>query len=172
MKKTEVSFTVNGETYEVNVETNALLLNVLRDDLGLTGTKYGCGMGQCGLCTVLVNGEPVLSCLTLAVAVDGADIVTIEGLSKPDGSLDPIQEAFLDQGAIQCGYCTPGMVIMAKDLLKRKAHPSEMEIREHIEGNLCRCTGYVSIVKAIKSCRKKTSSKAHLSFHRKSPNQE
>ena len=172
MKKTEVSFTVNGETCQVNVETNALLLNVLREDLGLTGAKYGCGMGQCGMCTVLVNGEPVLSCLTLAVAVDGADIVTIEGLSKPDGSLDPIQKAFLDHSAIQCGYCTPGMVIMAKDLLKRKADPSETEIREHIEGNLCRCTGYVSIVKAIKSCRKKTSSKARLSLLRKSPNQE
>jgi len=172
MKKTEVSFTVNGERCEVNVENNALLLNVLREDLGLTGAKYGCGMGQCGMCTVLVNGEPVLSCLTLAVAVDGADIVTIEGLSQPDGSLDPIQEAFLDQSAIQCGYCTPGMVIMAKDLLKRKADPSETEIREHIEGNLCRCTGYVSIVKAIKSCRKKTSSKARLSSHRKRPNQE
>jgi len=155
MKKTEVSFTVNGETHKVNVETNALLLNVLRDDLGLTGPKYGCGTGQCGGCTVLVNGEPVLSCLTLAVAVDRADIVTIEGLSKPDGSLDLIQEAFLDHGAIQCGFCTPGMVILAKDLLKRKAHPSETEIREHIVGNICRCTGYVSIVKAIKSCRKK-----------------
>lgn len=154
MKKKTVNITVNGEPFEAVVETNELLLNVLRDKLGLTGTKYSCGIGQCGSCTVLVNGEPVLSCLYLAVAADGADIVTIEGLSQPDGSLDPVQEAFLDHGAIQCGYCTPGMVVMARDLLNKIPAPSEMEIREHIKGNLCRCTGYVSIVKAIKSCSK------------------
>ncbi len=154
MKKKAVNFTVNGEPCEVLVETNALLLNVLRDELGLTGTKYGCGIGQCGLCTILVNDEPVLSCLTLAVAADGTNIVTSEGLSEPDGSLDRVQEAFLDHGAIQCGYCTPGMVLMARDLLKRNPNPSETEIRDHIRGNLCRCTGYISIVKAIKSCSK------------------
>ncbi|MBM3293463.1 MAG: (2Fe-2S)-binding protein [Candidatus Aminicenantes bacterium] len=152
MKKTEVCLTVNGVTHHLGLSPNALLLNVLRDELGLTGAKYGCGTGQCGLCTVLVNGRAVLSCLTLAVAVDGADIVTVEGLSRPDGSLDPIQEAFLDHGAIQCGYCTPAMVITAKDLLNRNAHPTEPEIREQIEGTLCRCTGYLSIVRAIKSC--------------------
>jgi carbon-monoxide dehydrogenase small subunit len=155
MKKRRVCFTVNGEPREVLVEANALLLSVLREELGLTGTKYGCGIGQCGACTVLVNGEPVLSCLTLAVAVEGADIVTIEGVAKPDGMLDPLQEAFLDQSAIQCGFCTPGMVLMGKDLLGRKPSASETEIREHIKGNLCRCTGYTSIVRAIRSCAEK-----------------
>jgi carbon-monoxide dehydrogenase small subunit len=127
-------------------------MNLLRNEMELTGTKYGCGTGQCGGCTVLVNGEPVLSCLTLALAVDGADILTIEGVAEPDGTLDPIQEAFLDTAAIQCGYCTPGMVLMAKDLLNKNPSPSEDQIREHIKGNLCRCTGYHRIVQAIKSC--------------------
>lgn len=154
MKKKAVNFTVNGEPHEIWVEPNALLLNILRDELGLTGTKYSCGMGQCGSCTVFMNGEPVLSCLTLAIAADGADIVTIEGLAKPDGSLDPVQEAFLDHSAIQCGFCTPGMALMARDLLNTNPRPSESEIREHIKGNLCRCTGYTSIVRAIDSCSK------------------
>jgi len=152
MKGQTVHFTVNGEMHEMMVEPNALLINVLREELGLTGTKYSCGLGQCGSCTVLVNGEPVLSCLTLAVAVDGADILTIEGVAAPAGSLDPLQEAFLDNRAIQCGYCTPGMVLMARDLLNKNPSPTEVEIREHIKGNLCRCTGYNGIVKAIKSC--------------------
>jgi len=150
----KVSFKVNGERQEILVDPNALLVNVLRNELGLTGTKYACGNGQCGACTVLVNGESVLSCLTLAVAVDGADIVTIEGVGRADGTLDPLQEAFLDEGAIQCGYCTPGMVLMGKELLDRNPSPTEREIREHIRGNLCRCTGYFSIVRAILSCRK------------------
>jgi carbon-monoxide dehydrogenase small subunit len=154
MNKKVVNFTVNGEPYEVLVENNTLLLHVLRDELGLTGTKYSCGTGQCGSCTVILNGEPVLSCIFLAVAAEGADIVTIEGLSASDGTLDSVQEAFLDHGAIQCGYCTPGLVLMAKDLLNKNPNPSETDIREHIKGNLCRCTGYVSIVKAIKSCSK------------------
>lgn len=152
MKKEKVSFTVNGESHEVLVEPNALLLNVLRDDLGLTGAKYACGVGQCGGCTVLMNGEAVLSCLVLAVAANGAEIRTVEGLVKPDGTLDPLQEAFLDHSAIQCGFCTPGMVMISKDLLNRNPSPSEKEIREHIRGNLCRCTGYNSIVRAVKSC--------------------
>ena len=152
MKNQTIDVTVNGEKHEILVEPNALLVNVLRDELGLTGTKYGCGTGQCAACTVLVNGESVLSCLTLAVAVDEADIVTIEGLDQPDGSLDPVQEAFLDHGAIQCGFCTPGMAMMGRDLLNKNPDPSESEIREHIKGNLCRCTGYTSIVRAIKSC--------------------
>jgi carbon-monoxide dehydrogenase small subunit len=153
MEKRSVSYTVNGEVTELLVEPNALLINVLRDELYLTGAKYCCGTGQCGGCTVLVNGEPILSCLTLAVAVDGAQILTIEGIAEPDGTLDPIQEAFLDNAAIQCGYCTPGMILMAKDLLNKNPSPSEDQIREHIKGNLCRCTGYHRIVKAIKSCR-------------------
>ena len=135
------------------MEPNTLLMNLLRNEMELTGTKYGCGTGQCGGCTVLVNGEPVLSCLTLAIAVDGADILTIEGVAEPDGTLDPIQEAFLDTAAIQCGYCTPGMVLMAKDLLNKNPSPSEDQIRAHIKGNLCRCTGYHRIVQAIKMCR-------------------
>lgn len=155
MRKKTIQLTVNGETHEIIVEPNALLINVLRDELGLTGTKYGCGIGQCGSCTVLVNGEPVMSCLILAVAVNEANILTIEGLAKPDGILDPVQEAFLDHSAIQCGFCTPGMVLMARDLLNKNPAPSEPEIREHIKGNLCRCTGYTSIVRAIKSCAQK-----------------
>jgi carbon-monoxide dehydrogenase small subunit len=152
MKKEKVSFTVNGEEHELLVEPNALLLNVLRDELGLTGAKYACGVGQCGGCTVLMNGEAVLSCLVLAAAANGAELRTVEGLVKPDGSLDPLQEAFLDHSAIQCGFCTPGMVMISKDLLDRNPSPSEQEIREHIRGNVCRCTGYNSIVRAVKSC--------------------
>jgi carbon-monoxide dehydrogenase small subunit len=152
MRKEKVNFTVNGEEHELLVEPNALLLNVLRDDLGLTGAKYACGVGQCGGCTVLMNGEAVLSCLVLAVAANGAKIQTVEGLVKPDGTLDPLQEAFLDHGAMQCGFCTSGMVMISKDLLNRNPSPSEKEIREHIRGNICRCTGYNSIVRAVKSC--------------------
>lgn len=153
MQKQRIQLRINGEPCEFWVEPNTLLMNLLRNKMELTGTKYGCGTGQCGGCTVLVNGEPILSCLTLALAVDGADILTIEGVAEPDGTLDPIQEAFLDTAAIQCGYCTPGMVLMAKDLLNKNPTPSEDQIREHIKGNLCRCTGYHRIVKAIKSCR-------------------
>lgn len=154
MQKQHIQMRINGESCEFWVEPNTLLMNLLRSEMELTGTKYGCGTGQCGGCTVLVNGEPVLSCLTLALAVDGADILTIEGVAAPDGTLDPIQEAFLDTAAIQCGYCTPGMVLMAKDLLNKNPSPSEDQIREHIKGNLCRCTGYHRIVQAIKSCSK------------------
>ncbi len=152
MQKQHIQMRINGEPCEFLVEPNTLLMNLLRNEMELTGTKYGCGTGQCGGCTVLVNSEPVLSCLTLALAVDGADILTIEGVAAPDGTLDPIQEAFLDTAAIQCGYCTPGMVLMAKDLLNKNPSPSEDQIREHIKGNLCRCTGYHRIVQAIKSC--------------------
>lgn len=152
MQKQHIQMRINGEPCEFWVEPNTLLMNLLRNEMELTGTKYGCGTGQCGGCTVLVNGEPVLSCLTLALAVDGADILTIEGVAAPDGTLDPIQEAFLDTAAIQCGYCTPGMVLMAKALLNKNPSPSEDQIREHIKGNLCRCTGYHRIVQAIKSC--------------------
>lgn len=154
MKKERIHFTVNGESHELLVEPNALLLNVLRDELGLTGAKYACGLGQCGGCTVLMNGGAVLSCLVLAVAADGAEIQTVEGLVRPDGTLDPLQEAFLDHSAIQCGFCTPGMVMISKDLLNRNSSPNEKEIREHIRGNICRCTGYNSIVRAVKSCTK------------------
>lgn len=153
MKK-QITLTVNGVKREMLVAPNELLLNVFRDRLGLTGTKYGCGIGECGSCTVLVDGKPLLSCLTLAISLDGSDIVTIEGISQSDGRLHPIQESFLEHGAVQCGFCTPGMIIMAKNLLDENPKPTEEEIREHIRGNLCRCTGYTQIVKAIQDCSK------------------
>jgi len=150
-----IVLTVNGEDHMLVVEPNELLINVLRSELGLTGAKYGCGTGQCGACTVLVDGEPVLSCITLAVAVDGKEITTIEGVAGADGELDPIQEEFLSENAIQCGFCTPGMILVAKDLLRRNPHPTEDEIRHHIKGNICRCTGYNGIVRAIQNAAKK-----------------
>ena len=154
MKKYTIHLTVNGEKHTLEVYPNALLLNVIREDIGLTGTKYACGTGQCGACTVEVNGEPVLGCMTLAVAVDGAEIKTIEGLAQPDGTLDPLQEAFLDTNAVQCGVCTSGMILIGKDLLNKNPSPSESEIRNHIKGNLCRCTGYNGITRAILKCSK------------------
>ena len=150
-----IVLTVNGEDHMLVVEPNELLINVLRSELGLTGAKYGCGTGQCGACTVLVDGEPVLSCITLAVAVDGKEITTIEGVAGADGELDPIQEEFLSENAIQCGFCTPGMILVAKDLLRRNPHPTEDEIRHHIKGNICRCTGYNGIVRAIQNAAKR-----------------
>jgi aerobic carbon-monoxide dehydrogenase small subunit len=131
------------------VKPNEILLNVLRDRLGLMGTKYGCGIGECGACTVLLDGKAVLSCQTLAFTADGKRITTIEGLER-DGELDPLQQAFIDEGAVQCGYCTPGMILSAKALLDAKPDPSTEEIKQAIRGNLCRCTGYTNIVRAIK----------------------
>jgi len=147
-----IELKVNGVKRELLVAANELLINVLRDRLGLTGTKYGCGIGECCSCTVLVDGTPTLSCLTLAIGLDGSEIVTIEGIGKPDGELDPIQGSFLKHGAVQCGFCTPGMVIMGKALLEENPRPTEKEVREYIRGNLCRCTGYTQIVKAIQDC--------------------
>jgi aerobic-type carbon monoxide dehydrogenase small subunit (CoxS/CutS family) len=145
----KIEFNLNGRRRRVDVEPNQLLLNLIREELGLTGTKYGCGIGVCGACTVLLDGEPVLSCLTLAVEVDGRDVETIEGLGKGE-RLDPLQEAFMEAGAIQCGFCAPGFIMTAKALLKENPEPKEREIREYLKGNLCRCTGYVNIVKAVK----------------------
>ena len=153
MKK-QIELIVNGEKRELLVKPNDLLINILRDQLGLTGTKYGCGIGECGSCTVLLDGEPVLSCLTLAIGLDGSEVLTIEGIAQKDGTLHPIQESFLRNGAVQCGFCTPGMVIMGKAFLDENPHPKEKEIREYIRGNLCRCTGYTQIVKAIQDCTK------------------
>ncbi len=150
MDKHCLNITINGEKYELPVSSNELLVNVIRETVGLTGTKYACGTGQCGACTVIINGEPVLSCLTLAVSADGSEITTIEGVAEPDGTLDPLQDAFLDTNAIQCGFCTPGMVLVARDLLQKMPDPSEDQIRHHIKGNICRCTGYNGIVRAIK----------------------
>ena len=149
MSKQIVKLNVNGEQVELAVDPNELLLNTLRDDLGLTGTKYACGNGQCGACTVMLDGEPVLSCLTLTASVDGSDVETIEGVADPEEGLHPVQEAFLEEEAVQCGFCTPGMILMGKDLVEKKHDCSEQEIREHIKGNICRCTGYNSIVRAI-----------------------
>jgi len=141
---------VNGEDFEVLTEVHKTLLEVLREDLGLTGTKRGCDLGACGACTVLIEGKPFLSCLTLAVDVQGKKIVTIEGLSQ-DGEPHPLQKAFVEKGAIQCGFCTPGMILTAKAFLDENPHPSEGEVKKAISGNLCRCTGYVKIVEAILS---------------------
>ncbi|MCL4181989.1 MAG: (2Fe-2S)-binding protein [Burkholderiaceae bacterium] len=148
MKRRVVRFTLNGEQREIAVYPNDLLLNVLREQESLTGTKYGCGIGECGACAVHVDGQPVLSCLKLAVAVEGCDVVTIEGLAR-DGELDVVQEAFLDHSAVQCGFCTPGMVMMGRALLDEKSAPTEDEVREHMRGQLCRCTGYAGIVRAV-----------------------
>jgi len=148
-----LSLVVNGEKHELEVPANRTLLDVLRNELGLKGTKLGCGTGECGACTVLLEGEPVNSCLVIALQTNGKSVVTIEGLSR-DGSIHAIQEAFINHGAIQCGYCTPGMILSAKAFLDRNPNPTEEEIREALIGNLCRCTGYQSIVEAIKSVRR------------------
>jgi carbon-monoxide dehydrogenase small subunit len=148
MEKRVVSLTVNGEEYEVVVAPHQTLLEVLKDDLYLTGTKGGCGEGACGTCTVLLDGKPVRSCLTLAVEVQGKEITTIEGLA-PMGELHPVQKAFVEYGAIQCGFCTPGMILTTKALLDENPNPTEQEARQAISGNVCRCTGYAKIVEAM-----------------------
>jgi aerobic carbon-monoxide dehydrogenase small subunit len=145
-----VSVTVNGATYEREVEPRTLLVDFLREDLGLTGTKVGCDTSQCGACTVHVDGAAVKSCTVLAAQADGASITTIEGLAT-NGSLHPLQEAFWEAHGLQCGFCTPGMVMTAADLLAREDDPSDEEIRRALEGNLCRCTGYENIVRAIRA---------------------
>ncbi len=139
---------VNGETREVATEVNKTLLEVLREDMELTGTKHGCELGECGTCTVLIDGEPVLSCLVLGVEAQDSEIVTIEGLKERDKP-HPLQVAFADLGAAQCGYCTPGILLTAKALLENNPHPSHEEIREALAGNLCRCTGYTKILEAV-----------------------
>lgn len=146
---TEIILDVNRSLYTVAVEDHWTLLDVLRDKLGFTGAKKGCDRGECGACSVLIDGTVVQSCLVLAVQAQGKAIVTIEGLAR-DGRLDPLQIAFHEAGAIQCGFCTPGMIIAAKALLLRNPHPMEDEIKEAMSGNLCRCTGYVKIVEAVK----------------------
>ena len=143
-----VTLTVNGQTEKLTLAPHRTLLDVLREDLGLTGAKRGCEAGECGACTVILNGKPVNSCLVLAVELDGAEVLTVEGLGGPEG-LDTLQQAFVDNFALQCGYCTPGMILMGKALLAQNPHPSEDEVKEFISGNLCRCTGYENIVKAI-----------------------
>lgn len=145
----QIALTVNGERYDLQVASHHTLLRVLREQLVLTGTKNGCEAGECGACVVLVNGQPVNSCMMLAAEADGTEIVTIEGLVH-DSRLDPLQEAFVEAGATQCGFCTPGIIVNARALLDRNPDPSDAEIREALVGNLCRCTGYLRIVDAVK----------------------
>ena len=142
---------INGERYERSVEARKLLVHFLRDDLDLTGTHIGCDTGNCGACTVLLDGQAVKSCMLLAVQADGARITTVEGLAGDDGELTPLQRAFSEHHGLQCGYCTPGMLLSAMYLLEQNPSPSEEEIRRGIQGNICRCTGYVNIVKAIRA---------------------
>jgi len=148
----KVSMTVNGKAVSGEVETRTLLVEFLRETLRLTGTHVGCDTSQCGACVVLVNGDSVKSCTLLAVQAEGAKVTTIEGLAAADGTLHPMQEAFREHHALQCGFCTPGMVMSAVDLLQKVPNPTEQQIREWLEGNLCRCTGYHNIVKAIAAC--------------------
>lgn len=148
MAKVNINVGVNGRWYELAVEPQERLVDVLRDRLGLTGTKVGCGKGECGACTINIDGKAILSCLTLAVQADGKEILTIEGLQK-GAELHPLQEAFVKEAAVQCGYCTPGMIMNAKALLDRNSNPSEKEVRKTLSSNLCRCTGYDRPVKAV-----------------------
>ena len=149
MAKHPVQVTVNGAREVLEVPSNMTLLQMLREKLALTGTKNGCSAGECGACTVLMDGEPVNSCMVLAVEADGAEIVTVEGLAH-EGQLDALQDAFVEEGSVQCGFCTPGMLVSARALLSRNPQPSEEEIREALLGNLCRCTGYTRIVGAVR----------------------
>ena len=148
MKLYRISMTINREYEQVDVPANMTLLQMLRDKLALTGTKNGCAAGECGACTVMLNGEPVNSCMVLAVECDGAEVLTVEGLAK-DHVLDPVQQAIIQHGGVQCGFCTPGVLISARALLDRNPDPKEDEIREALVGNLCRCTGYIRIVDAV-----------------------
>ncbi|HED03768.1 MAG TPA: (2Fe-2S)-binding protein [Candidatus Fraserbacteria bacterium] len=147
-EKTVLRLKINGEIFDLVAPVHKSLLEVLREELGLTGTKHGCELGECGTCTVLVNGRPVLSCLTLPIEVQGQEITTIEGVAH-NGRPHPLQTAFTELGAAQCGYCTPGMILTAKALLEQTPHPSREQIQEALSGNLCRCTGYLKIFEAV-----------------------
>ncbi len=153
--KHKVTLEVNGEVHQISTEPHRTLLEVLREDLHLTGTKYSCGEGECGACTVLVDGQPIMSCLELAVAVNGRRIETIEGVAG-GRLISPLQQSFLAKGAVQCGYCTPGIVMSAKALLEENPDPTEQEARDYMEGNLCRCTGYAKIIEAIMATARTT----------------
>ena len=155
MRRMKINVTVNGQAHDVEVETRILLVHFLRENLGMTGTHIGCDTTNCGACTVLLNGRPVKSCTVFAVQADGMSVATVEGLEK-DGKLDPVQEGFHEEHGLQCGFCTPGMMITAAALLTANPDPSELEIRQAISGNLCRCTGYVNIVKSIQYAARKT----------------
>ena len=150
MVKQSLELTINGQLQNLEVEPQRTLLEVLRDDLGMTGTKRGCDDASCGTCTVLLNGKAVLSCNILALEAQGKEIFTVEGLAK-DGQIHPLQKAFIEHGAIQCGFCTPGMLMSAKELLDNNSNPTEIEVREALSGNLCRCTGYTKIIEAVQA---------------------
>ena len=154
-RRMKVHVAINGQAHEVEVETRTLLVHFLRENLGMTGTHIGCDTTNCGACTVLLNGRPVKSCTVFAVQADGMSVATVEGLEK-DGKLDPVQEGFHEEHGLQCGFCTPGMMITAAALLAANPDPSELQIRQAISGNLCRCTGYVNIVKSIQYAARKT----------------
>ena len=154
-----IELSINGETCELAVETNATLAEVLRGQVGLTGTKVACGTGECGTCTVLIDGRPILSCLTLAVDCQKQSILTVEGLSEGE-TLTPVQQAFHDCGAIQCGFCTPGMVLSTTALLNANPQPSTLEIKKALEGHLCRCTGYNKILEAVQKAAEEIDAKA------------
>jgi carbon-monoxide dehydrogenase small subunit len=154
MRTVPLALRVNGEAVEVCIASHKTLLEVLREDLRLTGTKHGCELGECGACAVLLDGKPVLSCLVLALECDGAEVVTVEGLAH-EARLDPLQEAFADCGATQCGYCTPGFLVTAKALLDEKPHATRGEISAALSGNLCRCTGYIQIFEAVEQAAAK-----------------
>ncbi len=156
IEKSTITLTVNGEVYEIIVKPNSILLDVLRDELDFTGTKRGCDTGDCGACTVIMDGKAVNACLVLAMRTDGRNIVTIEGLANGN-KLDPIQEAFLEKSAVQCGFCTPGMALSTKALLDKNPKPTKIEIKAGIAGNLCRCTGYTKIIEAIQTAAQKMS---------------
>jgi carbon-monoxide dehydrogenase small subunit len=149
----EIKLTVNGKLHELTIKPWRTLLEVIRDELGLTGTKEGCGIGECGACTVIMNGNAVNSCLVLAAEANGKEILTIEGLADGD-KLHPIQEAFINHGGMQCGFCTSGMILLSKVLLERNPNPTEEEIRKGISGNFCRCTGYTKVIESIKEASK------------------
>ncbi len=158
MKKIKLSLTVNNKAYDFEVDPNLRLLDLLRNELNLIGTKEGCGVGECGACTVIMNGETVASCMVLAGQAQGAGITTIEGVQGEDGELHPIQQAFIDKGAVQCGFCTPGMILSAKALLDKNPNPTIEEVKEGISGNLCRCTGYQQIIEAVLEAAKRINS--------------
>jgi carbon-monoxide dehydrogenase small subunit len=156
MTRHTISFTLNGTQEIREVRSNQTLLRFLREQLGVMGVKSGCDTGECGACTVMLNGEPVNACLVLAVEIDGGEVITVEGLSMDD-QLDPLQQAFIDHNGIQCGFCTPGILIAAKALLNRNPHPARDEIKDALRGNLCRCTGYVRIIDAVEAAAKEGS---------------
>ncbi|MBU4509500.1 (2Fe-2S)-binding protein [bacterium] len=149
VNKIQLNIKVNNKDYKLFIASNKRLLDVLRDDLGLTGVKEGCAIGECGACTVIMNGKNICSCMILAGQAEGSEITTIEGIEGPEGELHPLQEAFIEAGAVQCGFCTPGIILSSLTLLRRNLNPTVKEIKEAISGNFCRCTGYKQIIEAI-----------------------